>query len=789
MNFNSITFKISSILFLSSAIFILFIAIMTNNAFTKSYKNLEEEKILTIIDYIAPSISLNLSYGFSEAIDEIGNRLVDNPDILFAQIDILDSKSSLLFTKHKNNLSQWKRSEAFILTKTLTDPSTLSKIGEITLVYSNSSFEQHMKNFYRWFAAGIIAFSVSMIILSFLLIKALRPLVNLASDLKKFNPYNPKQINLVISNKDEVSSISNSVNIMIENIIEYVKSTKLLNIKLLQKESHLKEAQRIANVGSWEYNVIEDELLLSDEIYRLLSMNLNTKINWNKFLSFISTAEKDYVHTVFTSAIKRGSNFDIKYSLTLEKNRHINIQTRGKVRKKANGSIKITAVSMDITQDIRNKLIIEKLAYYDSLTSLPNRILLKDRIRKAVQNAKRKNINLAVLFLDLDHFKLINDTLGHNTGDDLLIYVSTLLKSQIEESDTIARIGGDEFVVLLQDANSKENIIKIANKLLHILEGQHIINSHQLYITTSIGIAIYPDNAMSMEELITNADTAMYDAKQDGRNNYKIYSSSMGSHISKQMQIEQDLREAVNSKVGFEVFYQAIMNSKDNSISGVEALIRWNHPNNGLIFPNDFIYVAESTGIIINLGNWIIEESIHQLNRWNKLGLNHLRLSINLSPKQFQDNQLAPFVLSMIKKYNIKANQLEFEITESLSMANMSATLRILNDLKNIGVSIAIDDFGTGYSSLAYLKQFPVNTIKIDKSFICDMTTNNNDKIIAQTIISMAHSLNFSTIAEGVETKEHVDILIEMGCEQLQGYYFSKPIQKDKFYNFLKHYK
>ncbi|MCF6340234.1 MAG: EAL domain-containing protein [Sulfurimonas sp.] len=788
MNFNSITFKISSMLFLSSAIFILFIALMTNNAFTKSYKSLEEEKISTIIDYIAPSISLNLSYGFSEAIDEIGNRLVNNPDILFAQIDVIGSKSSLLFTKHKNSLSQWKKSKAFILTKTLTDPSTLSKIGEITLVYSNSSFEQHMKSFYRWLAAGIITFSISMILLSFLLIKALRPLVNLASDLKKFNPYNPKQINLITSNKDEVSSISNSVNIMIENIIEYVKNTKLLSKKILQKENHLKEAQRIANVGSWEYNVIENKLSLSDEIYRLLGINLNVVIDWNEFLSFISAEEQDYIQTIFKSAIQKGSNFDIKYSLTLEKNCRINIQTRGKVRKKTNGSIIITAVSMDITQDIRNKLIIEKLAYYDSLTSLPNRVLLKDRIRKAIQNAKRKDMNLAVLFLDLDHFKLINDTLGHNTGDDLLIYISTLLKSQIKESDTLARIGGDEFVVLLSDANSKENVIKTANNLLNILDVQHIVNSHQLYITTSIGIAMYPSNANSMEELITNADTAMYNAKQNGRNNYKLYSPSMGNHISKQMIIEQDLREAVNSKVGFEVFYQVIINSKDNSISGAEALVRWNHPNNGLVFPNDFIHVAESTGIILNLGNWIIEESIHQLNRWNKLGFNHLKLSINLSARQFQNNGLTSFILSMIQKYNIKAYQLEFEITESLSMANMSATLRILNELKNIGVSLAIDDFGTGYSSLSYLKQFPLHTIKIDKSFISNITTNDNDKIITKTIILMAHSLNFSTVAKGVEIKEHADLLKEMGCEQLQGYYFSKPIQKNEFYDFLKHY-
>lgn len=785
MNFNSITFKISLILFASSSIFILFIAIMTNNAFTKSYKDLEKEKISIVMQSIAPSISLNLSYGFSEAINEIGDKLLNNTDILLAHIDIVNNENPLIFTKYKNSLSEWKQSKAFISTQILIDPSTLSKIGQITLVYSNISFEQHMNNFYKWFSVGILAFSISMIILSLLLIRALKPLVNLASDLKTFNPYDPKQINLIISDKDEVSSIANSVNIMIENIIEYVKSTKLLNTKLLQKAAHLKEAQRIANVGSWEYNLVTNELSLSDEIYRLLGINLNISIDWNKFISFVSIKDKEYVQAIFKTAIANGSNFDMKYSLTLENNHHIDIQTRGKVRKKDDGSVKMTAVSMDISHDTRNKLIIEKLAYFDPLTTLPNRTLLKDRIRKAVQNAKRKEINIAVLFLDLDHFKLINDTLGHNTGDDLLLYVSGLLKSQIRESDTIARIGGDEFVILLPEVSSKDSVINTADKLLHILDGQHIVNTHQLYISTSIGIAIYPDNADSMEELITNADTAMYDAKQYGRNNYKIYSNKMGNYISKQMQVEQDLKEAINSRVGFEVYYQVKINTKDNSISGVEALARWNHPKNGLLFPSDFIPVAESTGIILNLGNFIIEESIHQLQRWNDLGFNHLKLSINLSSRQFQDNNLIPFILSMVNKYSIQTNQLEFEITESLSMTNISATLRILNDLKNIGVSTAIDDFGTGYSSLSHLKNFSINTLKIDKSFIIDMINNDSDRVIAQTIISMAHSLGFDTIAEGVETKEHADLLKKMGCNQLQGYYFSKPIPKNEFYTFL----
>ncbi|MDA3908350.1 MAG: EAL domain-containing protein [Sulfurimonas sp.] len=443
---------------------------------------------------------------------------------------------------------------------------------------------------------------------------------------------------------------------------------------------------------------------------------------------------------------------------------------------------------MDITNDIKNKKTIEKLAYYDSLTGLANRTLLRDRMNKAIQSAKREKTKLAIIFLDLDHFKLINDTLGHSVGDDLLIHIAEILKVHIRESDTLARLGGDEFVILLPSVKSNIDAQNVASKIQQTLQSKHDIGNHQLYITSSIGVSLYPNHGEDAEELIRNADTAMYEAKNSGRNNYKIYSKSMGNYIDQQMHLEKDLIQAVKNKTGIEVFYQPKIDSISSFISGAEALVRWRHPTNGMIFPDQFIHIAESTGLMIELGNIIIEESIFQVQEWNKLGLVGLKIAINLSARQFQGSNLVTFISSMLLNYQVSPSQVEFEITETLSMTNMTNTLRILTELKAIGVSIAIDDFGTGHSSLAYLKKFPVNTLKIDRSFVMDIIENDEDKTIVQTIISMAHSLGLNTVAEGVETLEHVELLQSMDCDQLQGYYFSKAIPKDEFTKFIQNY-
>jgi diguanylate cyclase (GGDEF)-like protein len=443
---------------------------------------------------------------------------------------------------------------------------------------------------------------------------------------------------------------------------------------------------------------------------------------------------------------------------------------------------------MDISSDTNNRQKIEELAYYDSLTGLANRSLLKDRVTKSIQHAKRNKEKLALIFIDLDHFKLINDTLGHGIGDELLIYISRLLEKQVRKADTVSRFGGDEFIILLPNIKSINDAEIVTKKIQEALQQKHTIGSHQLYVTTSIGVSIYPEHAESIDDLITNADTAMYETKKSGRNGYKIYLLSMGKSANRLLNLEQDLVEAIKNKNCMEIYYQAKIDATNNTISGAEALVRWNHQNHGLINPDDFIYIAESTGFMIELGYIIIEKTISHVNEFTEQGFKDLKIAINLSGRQFQDANLATFISSMIKKYDVKPSQLEFEITESISMYNTDETLKILTELTSMGVSIAIDDFGTGYSSLQYLKKFPINTIKIDRLFVMDMATDNGDRVITQTIVLMANSLNLSTVAEGVETQDQVDLLKDMGCNHLQGFLFSKPIPKSEFTKFLQDY-
>jgi len=788
INLNSILFKTLSILFISFILFAIFILISAKQTFQKGYIDIINEKILIIERNISPPIALNLSYGFDKATKEIMQSTLFNPNILLIKVESPKLKDSIIFSKNNRTLLDFFGDDNFNSNSDLIDPATSEVIGKLTLIYSNTSYKKYMEEFYSWLTMGIILLTLSLFLISFYIYHALKNLSILDKFLRNFNPAKPTFISLNKNSKDEITSISSSANIMIENIIKYINYSKTLNERISEQQKHLKNAQRMAHVGSWEYNLITKELSLSDEMYRMLNTKLNTQISWDDFLGFISQKDDAYIRSVLSRAVENGSTFNIKYTLNLKNGQQIDIHTEGKVRKKADGSSKMTSVSRDITQEIKNKKTIEQLAYFDSLTKLPNRTLLKDRVHKALQNASREKEKVALIFLDLDHFKLINDTLGHNTGDELLIYVSKVLKKQIREADTLARLGGDEFVALLPSIKNIKDVEYIADKLLKALQGKHDINTHQLYITTSIGISIYPDNSKDISELITNADTAMYDAKQDGRNNYKIYSSDMGNHISKQMEIEQDLREALKNKNELEIYYQPKIDTTENFVSGAEALIRWNHPTKGLMFPDEFIGVAESTGMILDMGNWIIDESIYQVQEWNRLGLVGLKVAINLSPRQFQDKHLVPHVSALIEKYQVDPTQLEFEVTETMSMSNIDATLRILDELKTIGVSVAIDDFGTGYSSLSYLKKFPVNTIKIDKSFVMDMVEDEGDKIIVETIITMAHTLGFITVAEGVETEEHVNILKDMGCDQLQGYHYSKAIPKDKFTDFLKDY-
>ena len=432
----------------------------------------------------------------------------------------------------------------------------------------------------------------------------------------------------------------------------------------------------------------------------------------------------------------------------------------------------------DITDFIQSQEHVNFLAHHDALTGLPNRLLFQQRLEHAVVRAKRHESVLTILFLDLDRFKVINDTLGHHFGDLLLKEVSTRLLNCVREEDTIARLGGDEFAILIESAVHLSDISTLANKLLDTVALPFNIQDREMHVSTSIGISTFPHDGEQPDTLLSNADVAMYKAKETGRNNYTFYSHELSEKVHDRVKIENALRQALN-KDEFCIFYQPQMNVHNNKVVGMEALLRWQNPEFGTVMPTDFIFLLEEIGLIRTVGEWVIEKSCQQLKAWHDFGFTDLSMSINLSSRQFNDSSIVDIVQQTISVNQLDPQLIDLEITESLLMRNVKSVDDILDDLSELGVNIAIDDFGTGYSSLSYLKRFPINILKIDRSFIKDIVFDDEysgDIEIVKAIIAMGKVLNMMTIAEGVESEEQQVFLTENGCDLIQGYKLSKPL-------------
>jgi diguanylate cyclase (GGDEF)-like protein len=417
----------------------------------------------------------------------------------------------------------------------------------------------------------------------------------------------------------------------------------------------------------------------------------------------------------------------------------------------------------------------EHLAYHDALTGLPNRPLFMDRLIMAVAQGARSNQKLAVFFLDLDRFKVINDSLGHSTGDGLLKAVAERIRHCVREGDTVARFGGDEFTLLIPRIDHIEDAAKIAQKILETLKIPFIITEHELFVTASVGISIYPSDGVDPETLVRNADSAMYRAKDQGRDNYQLYAPAMNARALERLALENMLRKAISHRE-FVLFYQPVADIQTKNIVGVEALIRWNHPELGLLSPAHFISAAEMSGLILPIGDWVLRTACKQLKSWQKRIHPGLTVAVNLSARQFQQPNLVEQIEEVLVEAGLEPEYLELEITESNAMQNAENTIHTLRELKSLGVHIAMDDFGTGYSSLNYLKRFPIDTLKLDQSFVRDVTTDPTDAAIATAVIAMSHSLNLKVIGEGVETEEQFAFLKEQKCDYIQGYLFSPPL-------------
>ncbi|MFV1996565.1 MAG: EAL domain-containing protein [Acidiferrobacterales bacterium] len=436
----------------------------------------------------------------------------------------------------------------------------------------------------------------------------------------------------------------------------------------------------------------------------------------------------------------------------------------------------------DITERVATQERMYYLAHHDVLTDLPNRILFLERLGHALTGIDRRDQLCAILFLDLDRFKNINDTLGHDIGDKLLQAVGERLKDSVREGDTVARLGGDEFTVLLENIQSADAVAPVARKVLAALATPFQVDDHELYSSASIGISMYPDDGSDPKSLLKNADTAMYRAKDQGRNTYQYYSAEMGARVREYLTLETGLRHALDRNE-FELYYQQLVDITDGVPFGAEALLRWRHPEHGLVSPGDFIPLLEDTGLIVAVGEWVVDQACRQVMQWLEQGLALRRMSINLSSRQFDELDFLDNVLEITRHYGVPAGLLEFEITESLLLRQAHYTVDVLQLLNKSGIRIAIDDFGTGYSSLSYLKRYPISTLKIDRSFVRDVTADPGDAEIVKAILAMARSLNLDVIAEGVETRKQEEFLSEAGCRSVQGYLYAKPCTATEFLN------
>lgn len=443
------------------------------------------------------------------------------------------------------------------------------------------------------------------------------------------------------------------------------------------------------------------------------------------------------------------------------------------------------AIIPNIAECDKAHQIIHKMAHYDSLTGLANRTLINDKLNNFLKEAALTQSKTAVAFIDLDNFKLINDTMGHDIGDIVLRKASQIIEGCIGDKDFAGRLGGDEFIVVMPELDSISKAVQKINRLVNEINIPITIENKEFYISASAGISIYPNHGEDSKTLIKNADTAMYTAKGNGKNSFKIFNSNMNLEISKKLEMVNDLSNAIKNNE-FSLHYQPQIDISTNSIIGMEALIRWNHPSKGIIPPLDFIPLAEETGLILQVGEWVLNEACRQNKEWQDLGYKPMRMSVNLSILQFEHSNLIKLVKSALNKSGLEPKWLELEITESVALKCYDCAVHKINELKNIGVFVSLDDFGTGYSSFNYLKQLPIDTLKIDKIFLDNLIPNSDEEFIMKTMINLARRLNLKVVAEGVESTSQLEFLKKEKCNVAQGFLFSKPLSKSEFIELIK---
>jgi diguanylate cyclase (GGDEF)-like protein/PAS domain S-box-containing protein len=505
-----------------------------------------------------------------------------------------------------------------------------------------------------------------------------------------------------------------------------------------------------------------------------------------EYLEIVHADDRESIHSALQQLLTGETPKRLQYRVRMAKRGERHLESEASLIRDSSGNVtQIVMISRDITERKEMEAYILHQSFHDALTGLPNRLLLVDRMKQATAHLGRKNAPVAVLFIDLDRFKDINDTLGHAAGDRLLQEVAERLGKCVRDGDTVARLSGDEFVVLLAGLNDVQDAALVADKIVTTVAAPCRIGGTELRVSPSIGIALFPDDGHDIDELLRNADTAMYHAKQEGRGRFSFFTSSMNEAASRRLAVGGALQKAIQREE-FILHYQPKVSAATGEICGFEALIRWPQADGLWIPPSQFIPIAEETGRIEQIGNWALQEAAWQIRRWRAEVGHCCPVAVNVSASQFRKDGVANNIEAVLAEADIPAGMLEAELTESAVMADPAKAIQALHQIRDLGVSISIDDFGTGYSSLAYLKRFPLDKLKIDAAFVRDIASDPDDAAIVLAIITLAHSLGLTVTAEGVETAEQVAFLVEHGCDELQGHYFSKPVPTDEVLHLLK---
>lgn len=580
------------------------------------------------------------------------------------------------------------------------------------------------------------------------------------------------------------------------------KSTlKTISEDLLESNNYLKEqddyfrlsqeryelALRGTNDGIWDCDLANGNVFYSERWKEILGLETDVEIiALNDWLSRIHPHYKKEIQKIWDKNLKdRVEKFYAEYPILHNNQKYIWVLTRGIFTYDENGvPSRFVGSQTDISQ---LKEMEAKLSFYsskDALTSLANRYLLYDRLNQAIADANRHQKQVAVIFFDLDRFKFINDSYGHKVGDAIIQIAAKRLMNCVRETDTVARQGGDEFVVILRGLDNEYNLLSFLNKAIENLGSSYHVDENEFNLTVSAGISIFPKDGQNADLLLANADTAMYRSKKEGGNRFQFFTKEMNEKLLQKLDLEIHLRKATKSG-GFTLNYQPIIDLKKKKIIGCEALIRWNHPTLGWISPMDFIPLAEEVGLIGAIGEWVLLEACQQMKKWHDKNLPRLYVSVNVSGHQLRYKNITKEISNIIELSGLEPKYVELELTESAVFETNQDSINILNALKEIGLELAIDDFGTGYSNLSYLKHLPISKLKIDRAFITPLGENEDDEKIVKAILGLADILNLKVTAEGVETKKQLDFLIKNGCSQVQGYFYSKPLAAESFEEFL----